>query len=105
VEPGIRGTPIRETASEARHHEPFETGLVHQSSPPDPEGVVLLQEMVDIYDDKAARDLSRCIAESSRFYNQAAPLSGAGSGAPRAGLWPWRGPARRARAVPASLSH
>jgi hypothetical protein len=70
VEPGIRGTPIRETASEARHDEPFETGLVHQSSPPDPEGVVLLQEMVDIYDDRAARDLSRCVAESSRFYNQ-----------------------------------
>jgi len=30
-----------------------------------------------------------------------APLRGAGSGAPRAGLWPWRGPARRVRAVPA----
>jgi hypothetical protein len=26
---------------------------------------------------------------------------GAASGAPRAGLWPWGGPARRARAVPA----
>jgi hypothetical protein len=31
--------------------------------------------------------------------DQAAPLRGAGSGAPRAGLWPWEAPARRARAV------
>ena len=29
---------------------------------------------------------------------------GAASGAPRAGLWPWRGPARRARAVPSPSS-
>jgi hypothetical protein len=41
-----------------------------------------------------------CVAELSHSLNQAAPLRGAGSGAPRAGLWPWRGPARRARAVP-----
>ena len=38
------------------------------------------------------------------YQNQAAPLRGAGSGAPRAGLWPWGGPARRARAVPAASS-
>ena len=36
---------------------------------------------------------------------QAAPLRGAGSGAPRAGLWPWEAPARRARAVPAGGRH
>jgi hypothetical protein len=35
-------------------------------------------------------------------FDQAAPLRGAGSGAPRAGLWPG-GPARRARAVLAAL--
>ena len=34
------------------------------------------------------------------FVIKTAPLRGAGSGAPRAWLWPWRGPARRARAVP-----
>jgi len=36
--------------------------------------------------------------------SQAAPLRGAGSGAPRAGLWPWRGPARNDRAVPAGAA-
>jgi hypothetical protein len=41
----------------------------------------------------------RCRIEP--YLIKAAPLRGAGSGAPRAGLWPWRGPARRARAVPA----
>ena len=44
----------------------------------------------------------RCVAEIALNYDQAAPLRGAGSGAPRAGLWPCRGPARRARAVPAA---
>ena len=36
------------------------------------------------------------------YWIKAAPLRGAGSGAPRAGLWPWGGPGRRARAVPAT---
>jgi len=40
-------------------------------------------------------------AGSSPAGIKSAPLRGAGSGAPRAGLWPWGGPARRARAVPA----
>jgi len=37
------------------------------------------------------------------YLDQAAPLRGTGSGAPRAGLWPWRGPARHAHAVPATV--
>ena len=47
-------------------------------------------------------------AFSSRraILSRAAPLRGTASGAPRAGLWPWGGPARRARAVPVpAVSH
>ena len=46
----------------------------------------------------------RCTAEIALNYDQGGAC-GAASGAPRAGLWPWRGPARRARAVPARQAH
>jgi hypothetical protein len=53
------------------------------------------------------RQPSRCaqvrgLPKFAVITHQAAPLRGAEAGAPRAGLWPWRGPARRARAAPAT---
>jgi hypothetical protein len=48
----------------------------------------------------SSRGLSPPSDRPCRAYSRAAPLRGTASGAPRAGLWPWGGPARRARAVP-----
>ena len=48
-------------------------------------------------DEEATRGRAAAV-ESSRIQVKAAPLRGTASGAPRAGLWPWGGPARRARA-------